>query len=513
MKPDMKIFDRMKKSLYILMVLSVITGCSLKEDSSLYLSPDNFCKTVEQCDAAVLSAYSQINSVFGYMFEIAVEGCTDLYSIQSGTQDAQLDISPANPRFGNTMWEYAYAGVRNANYAIYGIEHSGLPESETAALMAEARIMRAFWYYYLTSFFGDVPFYENYIRTVGDLEAVRRLPRMPAFDTRAKLVSELQECLDDLPQMRRCDIMNGDRQLQRMGAAAGYMILAKMAMWNKDWKSAKDALLKVQDMYGELSRYPLSDIPYSVKNTPESIYEVQHIYSPSGQKVYASLGAVTMPYPKHTDTSTGKVTFNGVEIGELGTDCIVWQPLRPNAFLSSGLYSRTGTDKRKNMTLVWDWVQPDGTKKSFSRAWSGPKFWCYGMYNNYDSNNYTILRYADALLMLAECHNELDESEEAIACLDQVKQRAGIGSYGSFRTKEKLREEIMNERGRELCGEFQRKFDLVRWDVWYQRTYEFTDYAVLRNNIRKCHRYYPIPDTQVALSGGVLDNKEYEEGL
>ncbi len=502
----------MKKILYIAVAFAALCGCSLKEDSSLYLDPDKFCKSVEQCDAAVVSVYAPLNSVYTLTFEIAVEGCTDLYSIWSGTQDAQMDVSPANPRFGNTMWEQAYAGVRNANYAIYGMENSGLDPEQIKGLMAEAKIMRAYWYYMLTSFFGDVPFYENYVRTVDQLEQVRRLPRMSAHEARAQLISELKECTGDLPQQRRCDVSAGtDKTLQRAGAAMGYMVLAKMAMWNRDWDSAIEALEKLRGMYGELSRYPLSDVPYSVKNTPESIFELQHAYSPSGMKVYANLGAIAMPYPKNSQGET--VTFGGVEIPELGTDCICWQPLRPNEFLHNGLYTKTGADRRKDMTLVWEWKQGDGSSKAFSRCWSGPKFWSYDMYNTYDSNNYTIYRYADALLMLAESYNEADEPDKAIECLNEVKLRAGISPYGTFRTKEKLLDEIMNERGRELCGEFQRKFDLVRWGVWYQRTYEFSDYAQLKENMRPCHEYYPIPDTQVALSGGALDNKAYEEGL
>lgn len=502
----------MKRLLYIFIAAGLAASCSLKEDSSLYLDPLKFCKSIEQCDAAVVSTYAQLNTIYSLAFEIATEGCTDLYSIWSGTQDAQMDVSPANPRFGNTMWENGYAGVRNANYAIYGMEHSGLDPESLKPLMAEARIMRAYWYYMLTSFFGDVPFYEDYIMTVEQMETVRKLPRMSAYDTRAALIAELKECIGDLPQQRRCDVVVGaDKVLQRAGAAMGYMVLAKMAMWNKDWTSAVDALETLRSIYGPLSLYPLSDVPYSVKNTPESIFEVQHTYSASGLKVYASLGAIAMPYPKNSQGD--KVTFGGVEIPQLSTDAICWQPLRPNAFLCNGLYTRTCSDRRKDMTLVWEWKQSDGSTKSFTRCWSGPKFWSYDMYNTYDSNNYTVFRYADALLMLAESYNETGESDKAIECLNEVKQRAGIELYGTFRTREKLLDEIMNERARELCGEFQRKFDLVRWGVWFQRTYEFSDYTQLKQNMRPCHEYYPIPDVQVALSGGVLDNKAYEEGL
>lgn len=499
----------MKRYLYILLAFLPLASCSLKEDTSLYVSPDEFCSTIGQCDAAVASTYTQLNTVYALAFEIAMEGCTDLYHIRSGTQDAQMDVSPASPRFGNTMWEYAYAGVRNANYALYGMANSGLDENDLKPLIAEAKIMRAYWYYMLTSFFGDVPFWTEYIQDLDALEAVRQLQRMSADTTRATLIRELKDCLGDLPQARRCDVVvNGDNSLQRAGASMGYMVMAKMAMWNKDWESAIWALEILRNLYGELSQYPLSDVPYSVKNTPESIFEVQHTYSASGLKVYSNLGAVAMPYPK-AQAADSTYTFNGVAIPELGTDCVAWQPLRPNKFLHSTLFSKSDTkDKRQEYTLARTY-----NKKDFSTVWSGPKFWCYNMYNTYDHNNYTIFRYADALLMLAECYNEVDRPDEAIACLDEVKSRAGIDLYGSFRTKEKLLEEIQNERGRELAGEFQRKFDLVRWGIWYQRTYQYTDYADLKNNIRPYHEYYPIPDTQVALSGGMLDNKAYEQGL
>ena len=71
-------------------------------------------------------------------------------------------------------------------------------------------------------------------------------------------------------------------------------------------------------------------------------------------------------------------------------------------------------------------------------------------------------------------------------------------------------DEIQKERGRELIGDFQRKFDLVRWGIWYTQTYENTGSSSLKENIRPCHEYYPIPDTQVVYSGYALDNKAYD---
>lgn len=501
----------MKKSMFIAAALLAAASCSLKEPRDMFVSPD-FVQTLQQADACVTATYTPLKTIYALEFGIATEGCTDLFHIQSGTQDAQMDVSPANARFGNTVWEYAYAGVRNANFALWAMENSGIDPEDYAQLKAEALAMRAYWYFILTSFFGDVPYYEEYVGDRPTLDKVRHLPRMSAVETRAKLIDQLQFAVDTLPKARAYDL-----GLQRAGWAFSEMLIAKMAMWNacKDpdnakqwWDRAIQALEELEEVYGELTEanYPLADVAFRIKNTPESIFEIQHTDTPGGLQYSANYGAVLMPYPLNKNDNTGVCTFNGVEIPELGNECIVWQPMRPNAYLHNGLFIKGSPDRRVGWAIVYEW-----NGKAFSRSWPGPKFWCYNMINTRDSNNYPIFRYADAVLMLAECYNAVGEPEKAIAHLNAIKTRAGIAPYGTFTTADRLLDEIQMERGRELLGEFQRKFDLVRWGVWFKRTYEFTDYKQLKNNIRPCHEYYPIPDTEVALSEGALDNKAYEQ--
>jgi hypothetical protein len=114
------------------------------------------------------------------------------------------------------------------------------------------------------------------------------------------------------------------------------------------------------------------------------------------------------------------------------------------------------------------------------------------------------------MLMMAECYNELGRNEESVEYLNKTRVRAGLDPY-VFRTAARLQDEIRNERARELFGEFQRKFDLVRWDIWYRSVVEYNDYGTLLNNVLPCHRYYPIPDTQVVYSKYNLDNNEYAQ--
>ena len=141
----------------------------------------------------------------------------------------------------------------------------------------------------------------------------------------------------------------------------------------------------------------------------------------------------------------------------------------------------------------------------------GPKFWCPNLYKTQDSNNYKIFRYADAVLMMSECYCELGKYAESIECLNEVRSRAGLVLYGEFSNVAKLRDEIRKERARELFGEFQRKFDLVRWGIWYSFTVQYNTYSAVQENIRPCHEYYPIPDQQVIASKNNLDNDEYKK--
>ena len=142
----------------------------------------------------------------------------------------------------------------------------------------------------------------------------------------------------------------------------------------------------------------------------------------------------------------------------------------------------------------------------------GPKFWCPYMKTTYDSNNYPVLRYADALLMLSEAYAAKQDKENFEKYINQVKTRAGLAAYTAGNW-EKATQELRDERARELFGEFQRKFDLVRWGIWYSTLKEYWEPEMasrgITTHLQRCHRYLPIPVEQVANSGYALDNKEY----
>lgn len=503
----------MKAIRILLPVAAVVAGlsssCSLEEDTSSLSTPDNFFRKVSECQSVVNGCYIPLKSIYSYSFMLATECCTDIAYCPSGTLDASLDISPAIPRFGSTVWTQGYLGVQRCNFAIQGIENSSafvdedgetdVENEDRIQLLCEAKTLRAMYYWILTSFFGDVPFYFDDVSDIDVLEKVAVLPRMSAVETRNSCIEDLQEIAPLASQTR-----TSDNEGQRLGAACAYMLIAKMAMWNQRWKTALDALERLEDIYGDLSDYDYAEnVMFRNKNTPESILEIQHTYTQGGVSYTSNVACICTPKRSSSDI------YDGVEIDELGNQATTWSAMRPNVIFCQGLQTKLGKDIRKNYNMAWEY---DGHTFSSvnTRPWCGPKFWCPDMQGSADGNNYKVFRYADAVLMMAECHNELNNDEKAVEYLNKTRERAGLEKY-TYRTHIRLQSEIRNERARELFGEFQRKFDLVRWGIWYEETLSNSDYTALVNNIKPCHKYYPIPDIEVVYSKYNLDNKEYEK--
>ena len=496
--------------MFALVAALVMTSC-LDEDTSTVVTPKNFYKDASQIRTGLNSAYYPMTYIYRFEFMIAVEGSTDLASTDGSQQkDAQFLINPADPGCGDRVWQYAYVAIRNINTTLAGIERSPIAYKDKIDFIGEAKIMRAFYYYILTSFFGDVPFYLDNIETLEDQTRIGKLPRMSAVDTRTALIEDLMGIVPHMTQIRTCDIPKSDAYQGRATASMGWMLIAKMAMWNKDWDTALEAIGKLEGLYGDLSKYNIEDIQFSRKLTPESIFEVQHAYQKGGISMASNVATVCMP-----QRNGGKEdVFDGVKIDTLGKEATAYTPLRPTAYMRETIMPVGVNDKRRNLNMVASWgVDEKGNPLTFTsgKTWMGPKFWCYNMYSTNDSNNHPVFRYADALLMAAECHCEKKNLGEAIRYYNMVHSRATGSTYDLAESYITLQDEIRKERARELFGEFQRKFDLVRWGIWYTNTKAYNNYATLQNAIAPCHEYYPIPDSQVLASGNALDNNEYKK--
>ena len=525
-----------------------------------------YYKSYSQCISGLNGCYTPFTSIYNNgNFMLALESVSDLMYCDSGTYDAILDISPANPRFGKTVWTQGYSGVMRCNNVIAAIERAFnegyVTEEEYNALKAEGAALRGMFYYLLTSFFGDVPFYTCPVETMEDQDRIAKLPRMSAIETRGYIVDELLDLLvkPGVNQERTYEsVSNGS---YRMGAAFGWMVCAKLAMWNgsKDtessvdwWGKALTAISHLEEIYGDLNQYPISDIRFRNKYTRESIFEIAHLYDEDGLKVYGNLACFFMPVRSSQADDVGfeggeaATYYGGLIIDELGKNARTYNAFRPNRYFYEQLQLYTEFDKldensdkfqngvfdhRSKVNMAWGYKSLNESTNALewqffysdknrtnqmtnqSRPWMGDKFWCPNMQSTADGNNYKVFRYAGALIMAAECHLEKGDRTKAVEYLNRVRRRAGLGDLNAanFKSTAALMDEIQKEHGRELIGEFQRKFELVRWGIWFEQVYNCTDLNKLKNAMLPCHEYYPIPDKEVALSGGILTNDAYEK--
>lgn len=549
----------MKKTIAIVLLIFGAMSCSLKEKITSYTEGDKYYRSVEQIKTGLNACYSPLKLIYTNMgFWEMCECATDLMYLNIDNQiDAVCDIAPARPGAASLVWQRGYQGVSRTNSMIFytdrAVSEGYINENEAAPLYAEAAVLRSFYWYILTSTFGDVPFYTERV-TEENRTKIVKLPRMSATEIRSFCIEELRKELSAMPARRTYDSGTD----YRVGRALGLMLGGRLCLWNKDWDGALEFFGQLETIYGDLSQYPLSDVPFSVKYSRESIWEVPNIYEANGLQIVGTLASWTTPLRAQNIVSDEFAQediisdiYYGIGIPELGSHAMTYTSVRPTPFLCQNLLPYLSDDLRSGEysngaktarggsgNLAWRWLgyDPDdagrtgekqvmffGSKNAngtwsrmnqSSTPWLGNKFWCPDMRSTRDANNYKIFRYAGAVLGLAEANLMKGDVASSLHYLNMVRSRAGLSDLSLADVggnADLLMEEIRRECAKELLGEYNRKFDLVRWGIWYERTRQYNTGSLISQNVRPCNRYWPIPADQVAASGGVLTNKEYGE--
>ena len=549
----------MKKTIAIALLIFGAISCSLKEKITSYTEGDKYYRSVEQIKTGLNACYSPLKLIYTNMgFWEMCECATDLMYLNIDNQiDAVCDIAPARPGAASLVWQRGYQGVSRTNSMIFytdrAVSEGYIDENEAAPLYAEATVLRSFYWYILTSTFGDVPFYTERV-TEENRTRIVKLPRMSAAEIRYFCIGELRKNLSAMPARRTYDSGTD----YRVGRALGLMLGGRLCLWNKDWDGALEFFGQLETIYGDLSQYPLSDVPFSVKYSRESIWEVPNIYEANGLQIVGTLASWTTPLRAQNIVSDEFAQediisdiYYGIGIPELGSHAMTYTSVRPTPFLCQNLLPYLSDDLRSGEysngsktarggsgNLAWRWLgydpddagrtgekqvmffgskNADGTWSRMNQSstpWLGNKFWCPDMRSTRDANNYKIFRYAGAVLGLAEANLMKGDVASSLHYLNMVRSRAGLSDLSLADVggnADLLMEEIRRECAKELLGEYNRKFDLVRWGIWYERTRQYNTGSLISQNVRPCNRYWPIPADQVAASGGVLTNKEYGE--
>lgn len=124
--------------------------------------------------------------------------------------------------------------------------------------------------------------------------------------------------------------------------------------------------------------------------------------------------------------------------------------------------------------------------------------------SQYVDQDVVLIRFAEAYLLRAEALVELGQIDDAMADVDVIRKRASAATLyeGNVTDKLQARSLVLKERGLELCQEFNRKFDLLRWGL-YLDVMNTTQNITINTNIRSLVRteknlLYAIPTNEIA---------------
>jgi tetratricopeptide (TPR) repeat protein len=137
--------------------------------------------------------------------------------------------------------------------------------------------------------------------------------------------------------------------------------------------------------------------------------------------------------------------------------------------------------------------------------------------------NFPIIRYADVLLMLAECYNEQGNIDEAVKFINMVRQRPSTNlppinngqSWMEARTKEQVFNRLMHERAVEFAAEGIRYYDLIRWKkmelVMNSPEVDILGTKLFDNVFNSSRDYlWPIPGTEIDTNNDLTQNPGWQ---
>lgn len=280
----------MKKILNLLALAAVLgtsTACTDILDTAPYdkLSSGTMWTTEESVDQGVIGVYYSLqrpshgDKFIGANAMIGYYGYDALGMAGQGEYGMQnlftKSVNPSNGFFLKT-WQWMYDGVHRANAAIAGIQNAPINDAKKARLVAECKVLRAFFYDRLNILFGNgglgVPLYTE---PVNPSECNKG--QSTEQEVWAQVIQDLSDAIAE-PNLP-------DNQIQgegRVSKGAAYALRGKAYLLTKEYDKAIADFAKVGDCGYKL--FPNYRQLFKVANErcEEMILSVQYIEDPTG---------------------------------------------------------------------------------------------------------------------------------------------------------------------------------------------------------------------------------------
>ena len=475
-----------KIKLLIVILISITVSCSddFVDVQSNAENSEDFFNSEDDYQRALVGAYDLLQSTYlnALLGEIASdntlcggENATDVIGFQ---QIDDMTHTPVNSNLRD-LWGWMFSGVNRANYILEFQDKTDFTGKN--AVLAQARFLRAYYYFELVKWFGDVPLIVDKRFQFGDQFSVDRTPKAQVY---AQIEADLIYAADNLPAIQ---VETG-----RITKGAAQALLGKAYLFQDKFTEAAQVLdLVIAGPYDLVTDY--SEIwEEAGENGVESIFEVQYT-----DQEGAGFGCLQCSEGNVAVGFSGVRAYSGPDFSS-GFSFNIPDQEAYDAF--------DNDDLRRDVAIldIDAWATQTGAtfatgyehtgyfnRKYIPRTRSGT---AQGDLNLTNPNNYRAIRFADVLLMAAEAYSRGGISDNtAQQYLNRVRRRAfGDMAHDIISTGTNLTGDIYAERRRELVGEGHRFFDLVRTGRAAQEINGF---------VAGKHEVFPIPQIEIELAG------------
>ncbi len=446
---------------------------------------DNYFLSPEDYEKALIGAYDLLqtsylgvwigeiasdNSIAGGESATDTEGLHQIDNMAHGGVNAEL----------RSVWRYMYAGITRANYMFENRDNIEFEGKDR--IYAEASFLRAYYYFELVKFFGDVPLIVD--KRLGAQE-VTSLVRTPKNEVYSQIEADLKYAAEHLDWTTP---VKG-----RITKGAALSLLGKAYLYQNKFTEAANTLDQVihegpYTLFGDFSTL----FRVASENNSETVFDIQYIgflggsygcfVCLEGNAAVGFHGIRNYNGPIYGDGNSYNLpTQNLVDAFEAGDprleasvlDIEAFKAQHPEVTYVEGAGGHTGYYNHKYLKRKDELGLPDDDLTS--------------------PVNHRVIRYADVLLMAAEAHNRKPGPNDELArqYLNEVRDRVDMPAINA--SGEALTEAIYHERRVELAGEGLRFFDLVRTGKAAEAIESFKTGT---------HEVFPIPQAEIDLAGG-----------
>jgi starch-binding outer membrane protein, SusD/RagB family len=458
----------------------------------------------------------------------------DIWSLQGGLLANFSDLYKA--------WQDNYLAIDRANQCIEGIKSSSIAGSkDMKMLLGESYCLRAYRYFLLCNYWGDVPYFRESAKAGMTLD-------IPKCDKNIIYSGCIQDLVNAEPDMYFADEFSDG--IERMNREYALGMIARLSLFRAGYGVTKNGTMKRAEDYLDVQNNDSLAVKYTidgvakVARTSAEYYQLakdycQKLISLKGRPLNPDFGSIFKNecqwIKKVNDDVLYEVAFGSTNGGGDVGWCIGIQVTSSSYGTTtiqtnlSPAYYFSFDDKDIRRDITASKIQYVGDNDQLTMAITALSV---GKWNRLllpkspgstsskgTGINWPLMRYSDVLLMLSEAENQLNgPTKLAKEMLANVRSRAFSSVYYSTKvqnyvdsvggSKDAFFNAVVNERAWEFGGECLRKFDLVRWNNYGQKIVET---KAKLDNIGKATQGIELDNPEVAKYQNYADKLYYQK--